>query len=131
MTLLNVRSPNKHITDLALDERLTKSDIICLPETQLIPNSDIPEIATLQGFELVYNNNQDIFQSIVVCAKVDTHITSHTKLTGASFITVLKPSFDNKIIKLLLLYKKHAFPLLTVSMTGYKALSPIIQLILF
>ena len=53
MTLLNVRSPNKHITDLALDERLTKSDIICLPETQLIPNSDIPEIATLQGFELV------------------------------------------------------------------------------
>ena len=53
MTLLNVRSLNKHITDLALDERLTKSDIICLPETQLIPNSDIPEIATLQGFELV------------------------------------------------------------------------------
>ena len=110
MTLLNVRSPNKHITDLALDERSTKSDIICLPETQLIPNSDIPEIATLQGFELVYNNNQDRFQSIAVCAKVDTHITSHTKLTGVSFITVLKPSFDNKIMKLLLLYKKHALP---------------------
>ena len=46
VTLLNVRSLNKHVTDLVLDERLTKSDIICLTETQLIPNSDIPQIAT-------------------------------------------------------------------------------------
>ena len=28
VTLLNVRSLNKHVTDLALDERMTKSDII-------------------------------------------------------------------------------------------------------
>ena len=111
MALLNVRSLNKYVTDLALDERLTKSDIICLTETQLIPNSDIPEIATLQGFEVAYNNNQDRFQSIAVCTKVDTHIVSHTKLTGASFITVLKSSFDNKCITLILLYKKHALPL--------------------
>ena len=111
VTLLNVRSLNKHVTDLALDERLTKSDIICLTETQLIPNSDILEFATLQGFEVAYNNNQDRFQSIAVCTKVDTHIISHTKLTGASFITVLKSSFDNKCIELILLYKKHALPL--------------------
>ena len=82
VTLLNVRSLNKHVTDLALDERLTKSDIICLTETQLIPNSDILEFATLQGFEVAYNNNQDRFQSIAVCNKVDTHIISHNKLTG-------------------------------------------------
>ena len=84
VTLLNVRSLNKHETDLALDQRLTKSDIdiTCLTETQLIPNSDIPEIATLQGFEVAYNNNQDRFQSIAVCNKVDTHIISHNKLTG-------------------------------------------------
>ena len=84
VTLLNVRSLNKHETDLALDERLTKSDIdiTCLTETQLMPNSDIPEIATLQGFEVAYNNNQDRFQSIAVCNKVDTHIISHNKLTG-------------------------------------------------
>ena len=125
VTLLNVRSLNKHVTDLALDESLTKSDIICLIETQLIPNSDIPEIAILQGFEVVYNDNQDRFQSISVCTKVDTHIISYAKLTVAPFVTVLKPSFDNKIIKLLLLLKKR------VSVTGYKALTPIIQLILF
>ena len=45
-----------------------------------------------------------------MCTKVDTHIISHAKLTVAPFITVLKPSFDNKIIKLLLLLKKHALP---------------------
>ena len=82
MALLNVRSLNKYVTDLALDKRLTKSDIICLTETQLIPNSDIPEIATLQGFKVAYNNNQDGFQSIAVCNKVGTDIISHNKLTG-------------------------------------------------
>ena len=117
MALGNFRSLNKYVTDLALDERFTKSDIICLTETQLIPNSDIPEIATLQVFEVAYNNNQDRFQTIAVCTKVDTHIISHTKVTGASFITLLKSSFDNKSIKL--------------SVTGCKALSPIIRLILF
>ena len=110
-TLLNVRSLNKHVTDLMLEEKLTKSDIICLAETQLIPNSDITK-NTLQGFEVACNNNQDRFQSIAVFTKVDKHIISHTKLTGASFITVLKSSFDNKCIKLLLLYRKHALPLI-------------------
>ena len=33
MTLANVRSLNEYVTDIALDERLTKSDIICLTET--------------------------------------------------------------------------------------------------
>ena len=45
------------------------------------------------------------------CAQKLIRIISNTKLTGAFFITVLKSSFDNKCIKLLLLYKKHALPL--------------------
>ena len=40
--LLNFRSLNKHVTDLALDKRLTKSDTICLTETQLIPKLRYP-----------------------------------------------------------------------------------------
>ena len=48
VTLLNVRLLKKHLADLPLDESLTKSDIICLNATQVTPNSDIPEIATLQ-----------------------------------------------------------------------------------
>ena len=47
VTLLNVTSLNKYVTDLALDERLTKSDIISLTETQLIPNSNILGICNI------------------------------------------------------------------------------------
>ena len=65
----------------------------------------------MQEFEVAYN--QDKFQSIAVCTTVDTCVISHTKLTGASFITVLKSSSDNKCIKLLLLYKKHTLLLST------------------
>ena len=65
----------------------------------------------MRGFEVAYNNNQDRFQSHVVYSTVDTHIISHTKLSGESFITISKSSFDNKCIKLLLLYRKHASPL--------------------
>ena len=111
VTLLSVRSLNEYLTDLALDERLKKSEIICLNETQLALNSDIPEVATLQGFEVAYNKNQDKFQGIVVCPTIDARIIFHTKLTAASFIAVLKSRYDNKCIKLLLLYRKHALPL--------------------
>ena len=73
VTLLNVRSLNKHVTDLALDESLTKSDIICLIETQLIPNSDIPEIAILQGFEVVTMTIR-IDSKVLQCAQKLIHI---------------------------------------------------------
>lgn len=99
VTLLNIISLNKYLTDLENDERLRKSDIICLTETQLTPNSDITEIATLPGFEVAYNDSQDRFQRIAVCATVDTNIISHTKPTGAYFIAVLKYNLDKKIHK--------------------------------
>ena len=64
---------NKHVTDLALDESLTKSDIICLIEIQLIPNSDIPEIAILQGFEVVTMTIR-IDSKVLQCAQKLIHI---------------------------------------------------------
>ena len=36
VTLLNIRSINKHLIDLAYDERLRKSGLICLTETQMM-----------------------------------------------------------------------------------------------
>ena len=74
-----------------------------------MPNSDSPEIAILQGFEVVTMTIR-IDSKVLQCAQKLIHIISHAKLTVAPFITVLKPSFDNKIIKLLLLLKKHALP---------------------
>ena len=35
ITLLNIRSFNKHVIDVSHDTRLTGSDIICFTETQL------------------------------------------------------------------------------------------------
>ena len=35
--------------DLAGDERLTKSDIVCLAETQLTPNKELPENCTIRA----------------------------------------------------------------------------------
>ena len=102
---------NKHLTDLVLNERSKKSDIICLTERQLTPNSYIQEFAALHGFEVAYSNNRDRFQSIAVCTAVDMCTISHTKLNDTSFVTILKSSCDNKCIKLLLLCEKHALPL--------------------
>ena len=89
---------------------MKKSNIIRLTDTQLTQNLDIPDIAALQEYEVV-NKNQDRFQSIAVCKALNTFITSHTKQVAASFMTVWISSFDNKRIKLLLLYRKHALSL--------------------
>ena len=100
----------KHLIDPSLYKRLKKSNIIRLTDTQLTQNLDIPDIAALQEYEVV-NKNQDRFQSIAVCKALNTFITSHTKQVAASFMTVWISSFDNKRIKLLLLYRKHALSL--------------------
>ena len=101
----------KHLIDLSLHNRLKKSNIIRLTDTQLTQNLDIPDIAALQEYEIVNYSNQDRFQSIAVCKTLNTFITSHTKQGAASFMTVWKSSFDNKRIKLLLRYRKHALSL--------------------
>ena len=100
----------KHLIDPSLYKRLKKSNIIRLTDKQLTQNLDIPDIAALQEYEVV-NKNQDRFQSIAVCKALNTFITSHTKQVAASFMTVWISSFDNKRIKLLLLYRKHALSL--------------------
>ena len=72
-----VGSLNKYLPDL----RLTKSDIICLTGTQLTPKADVPEIVTLQGFEVAYNNSQDGSKVLLV------RITHHTHIYKFSYYT--------------------------------------------
>ena len=40
VTLCNIRSINKQLIDLAQDEKLGKSDLVCLKETQIIQRSE-------------------------------------------------------------------------------------------
>ena len=109
IALLNIRSFNKHVLDLQCDKRLIESDIICLTETQLRQSLHPARVLALQDFEIVYNNTEDTFQSLAICARSNINITSHIKMIGASIITFFKPTYnESQPIKLLLLYKKCA-----------------------
>ena len=84
MTLLNIRSINKHLIDLTYDERLKKSDLICLTETQMMQRSQTEINLELNEFEIIHNTNANRFQSLVSCLKDHIGIISHEKMVGAS-----------------------------------------------
>ena len=110
ISLLNTRSFNKHLIDIAHDERLLKNDVICLTETQLSALSNHQSSLDLEDFKVIFNNREDKFQSIAVYSKCEIAIVSHTKLSRAFYITINKPTFDIRNIKLLVLYKKISLP---------------------
>ena len=65
ISLLNTRSLNKHVIDLARDEAICFSDIICLTETHILPDQDIAHIHYhLKNFEFIRKDDAHKFQSI-------------------------------------------------------------------
>ena len=94
--------------DLAYDERLRKSDLICLIETQIMRRPQTEINTELQEFEIIHNANVDRLQRLAFCLKDHIGIISYEKLVGASYITFSKTTYFDYHIKLLLLYKKHA-----------------------
>ena len=62
LTLINIRSISKHL----IDERLRKSDLICLTETQIMQRSQTEINSELQKFEIIHNPNEDRFQRIIL-----------------------------------------------------------------
>ena len=97
---LNIRSFNKHVID---DTKLAESDTICFTETQL--HASVAPKRRLKKFGMIYNNNEDKFQSLAIGFRNDVSIVTDTNLNGASVIEFVKPDF-NRRLKLLLLYKK-------------------------
>ena len=77
ITLLNIRSFNKHAIDLESDWRLLNSDIICLTETQLPQSLDAQRIPTLAGFDIICNNSEDKLQSLAISSRTEMFISSH------------------------------------------------------
>ena len=114
-TLLNISSLNKHTVDLGCDERLKRSDIICLTETQLQHNSFPPKLDMLEDFSIMYNSDCDKFQSIAFSFRDDIDVILHSGLIGASLVSFSKSIFRSKAIQLLLLYKKCVVTLTTVA----------------
>ena len=93
---------------MAYDERLRKSDLIRLTETQIMQRPQTEINSKLQEFEIIHNANVDRLQRLAFCLKNHIGIISYEKLVVASYITFSKTTYFDYRIKLLLLYKKHA-----------------------
>ena len=99
-------SLNKHVSDIASDDRLLNNDILCFTETQLSPTSNISDIVDcLEEFLVDFNNNEDKYMSIAVAYRPSISLQNHNKYRGFSCVSFKKePSFEFNII---LLYRKN------------------------
>ena len=61
IVLLNIQSLSKHVLDLKCDQRLTKSDIFCLTETQVLTTSTTVTVSELPEFNISHNSHSDRF----------------------------------------------------------------------
>ena len=85
------------------------SDVLCLTETQLLPDHDTHEICfQLKEFNVSFNNDDDKFQSIFCGVKVPTLIVSHDKFPGFSILTISKDTFLDCNFTVGVLYRKHS-----------------------
>ncbi|XP_066910247.1 uncharacterized protein [Clytia hemisphaerica] len=107
ISLLNIRSMNKHAVDLKKSENLMNSDLLCLTETQLSPTSDTSGIdQTLNGFNIEYNNNSiNRFQNTACCTNSSIQILECNKAAGYTLIKFKKETFSSRPISLLILYR--------------------------
>ena len=110
VTLLNIRSLSKHSIDIKHDARLTKSDILALTETQLLPHhSDNTIRDTLHPYELHRQDHpNDKYLSLALCTKRNINILNKQyfeNINGLMF-EILQTSI-NKTMKFLLIYRKN------------------------
>ena len=103
ITLLNTRSLHRHAVDIWNDQELLNTDILCLTETQLLPEQDTNNISdVLNCFNYLHNINADKFQSISFCYKSQVEVINYHHLTGISIINFKKLAFTADPIKIVL-----------------------------
>ena len=94
ITLLNTRSLHRHALDIVHDKKLQNTDVLCLTETQLLPNQDTNDIT-----EVLYH--------FEYCYKSQIEILKYHHTAGMSLIEFQKSSFSQDCIRLLLVYRKN------------------------
>ena len=125
ITLLNTRSLQKHAIDIFNDHVLLNTDVLCLTETQLLPEQHTSNISdVLSCFNYLHNIAADKFQSISFCYKSHVEIINYHYVTGISIIDFKKTPFQSDPINIVLLYRKNNACLLTF----YRTLNDILQL---
>ena len=98
--------------DLKCDQRLKKSDILCLTDTKVLTTSIIVSVSALPEFNISHNSCYDRFQSNATCLRQSSvDLVCHETMTGASYVEYVKSSFCNGVIKMLVIYKKRAISL--------------------
>ena len=109
ISLLNTRSLNKHVIDIASTGTLLSSNIICLTETQLIPNQNTVKIKNaLSDFSVIFNSSERIFRSLAFCHAQSVEIFNCINMESISMFTVRKRTFREDSITIALLCKEYA-----------------------
>ena len=111
VSLLNIRSLQKHSIDIKNDANIMNSDVIAFTETQLLPhNSDAEIRENLHPFVLFrQDHNTDKYMSLAVCTKKHNQIAQHDYfplINGLKFV-VLKSTNGVKH-SFLVIYRKHS-----------------------
>ena len=83
ISLLNIRSLNKHSIDIKFDSSICHSDIMAFTETQLLPNSNDNQIReNLQPFTLLRQDHvSDRFSSLALCTKNNIEIKGYVNIS--------------------------------------------------
>ena len=112
VTLLNTRSFCKHAVDINKDPILLETDILCLTETQLLPDQNTDKICNnldqLTKFEFVHKKDPDKIQSLSVDFKNQIEIFQHEQYPGCVVFNFKKASFSDNIFNALLVYRKQS-----------------------
>ena len=109
ISLLNTRSLNKHAIDIASTGTLLRSDIVCLTETQLVPNQSTVNIENaLCNFSVIFNSSERKFRSLGFCHAQSVEILNCINKEGISIFTIRKITFREDSITTALLYKESA-----------------------
>ena len=103
---------------------LLNTDILCLTETQLLPDQNTCHISsTLPDFKFCHSRSDDKYQSISFCYNSSVEMTQYYHSIDMSQIEFRKTSFSQHSIKLLIVYRKNN----TYLTSFYEALAHIIQ----
>ena len=101
ITLLNTHSLKLYVLDIAMDDRLLDSDILCLTKAQCETGSDtsIIESALPKKYTMHFNNSDNKFKSIAY------GLSNDVKILAKEYFNVLKQPFSNNPFSVALVYR--------------------------
>ena len=83
--------------------------------SQVLTTSSTVTVSELPESNISHNSRYDRFQSIATCLRQSSvHLSCHEAMTGASYVEYVRPSFSNRVIKMLVIYKRR-----TISLTQF------------